>query len=401
MLDKVKGILQNCRITKYVVMLISFLLVSTLMIVLSVVFSDAVLAYNVEYDGNVIAQIENKGVFDDAKDLAQESIASVDAESYIEATELLLTLTLPERIDDSERTATAILENTSKLIKCVALNVEGDQVAFYKDRESLQAILDKKLSKYDIEGYENTSEFVQKVEITDVYCPDNKYSTEQEIFEKIDALTVKTTVKVTRDVSVAYSTVTQKDAKKLVGYYHVSQKGVKGVNHNVERVVYINGKETKRTKLEQEVVKKPVNEVVVIGTAVSSPDGSSGMIFPLPQSTCYVITTYFGQTDSIHSTPHKGMDYAAPYGTNILAAKSGTVVYAGYKSGYGYHVIINHGNGMRTLYGHASKLLVKQGEEVTQGQIIAKVGSTGWSTGNHLHFEVIINGRYVNPTLYV
>ena len=401
MIDKVKGILQKNRITKYIVMLISFLIISALAIVLSVMFSDAVLAYNVQYDGNVVAQVENKEVFADAKNLAKQSIASANADNYLENPDLLLTITLPDRIDDKESTATAILENSSHLIKCVSLDIEGKQVAFYKDRESLQEVLNKKLNKYNIEGYENKTEFVQQVNITDVYCPDDEYSTEKEILDIIENLTVKTTVKVTRQVNVAYSTVTKKSTDKLVGYYYVSQKGVKGVNQNVENVVYINGKEIKLIKLKQEVLRKPVNEIVIIGTANSG--SSSGMIFPLPGShSRYVITTRFGGTDSIHTTAHKGIDYGASRGTNILAAKSGTVLFAGYKkNGYGYHVIINHGNGMRTLYAHADRLLVKTGEAVSQGQIIAKVGSTGNSTGPHLHFEVIINGRYMNPAIYV
>lgn len=400
MIDKVKGFLQKCRITKYIVMLISFLIISILMVVLSVVFSDAVLAYNVQYDGNVVAQVENKEVFDDAKNLAKQRIASANADNYLENPDLLLTITLPNRIDDKESTADAILENSSHLIKCVSLNVEGVQVAFYKDRESLQEVLNKKLNKYNIEGYDNKTEFVQQVDITDVYCPDDEYSTEKEILDIIENLTVRTTVKVTRQVSVGYNIVTKKSDQKLVGYYYVSQKGVAGLNQNVENVVYINGKEIKRIKLKQEVLRKPVNEVVIIGTAGSG--SSSGMTFPLPAGTRYVITTYFGGTDAVHSTPHKGIDYGAPQGTSILAAKSGTVVYAGNNgNGYGYHVIINHGNGMRTVYAHASRLLVKKGEAVTQGQIIAKVGSTGNSTGPHLHFEVIINGRYMNPAIYV
>ena len=399
MINRVVGAFKNIRITKYIVMLISFLVVSALLIVLSVVFSDAVFAYNVQYDGDVIAQIEDKSVFAEAKCLAKECIASENADNYIDTPELLLTLTLPNRIADTETTANAILENSSKLTKCVALNVEGKQVAFYKDRNSLQAVLDKKLTKYNIEGFENVSEFVQNVEITEVYCPNDGFTSESEILEKIDSLTVKTTAKITRDVNVAYSTITKKDPNKYVGYYAISRKGINGVNHNVESVVYVNGKEVKRTKLEQEVVKKPVDEIITIGTAASN--GSSGMIFPLPRDTRYIITTYFGAIDSWHSTPHKGIDYGTDYGTNILAAKGGTVVYAGYKSDYGYHVIISHGNGVRTVYAHASKLLVKKGETVTQGQVIAKVGSTGMSSGPHLHFEVIINGRYVNPGIYV
>lgn len=99
---------------------------------------------------------------------------------------------------------------------------------------------------------------------------------------------------------------------------------------------------------------------------------------------------------------HKGLDIAAPKGTQIKAAASGTVIHSGNKNdGYGNYIILSHSNGIQTYYAHCSELLVAKGEKVEQGQIIAKVGSTGISTGNHLHFEVRINGVAQNPQNYV
>lgn len=101
------------------------------------------------------------------------------------------------------------------------------------------------------------------------------------------------------------------------------------------------------------------------------------------------------------SKMHKGIDLAANRGTRILAADSGVVKFAGWKGGYGYCVIIDHQNGYETLYGHCSKLLADVGDNVTRGDLIAEVGSTGASTGNHLHFEVHKNGVAVNPVQYL
>lgn len=98
---------------------------------------------------------------------------------------------------------------------------------------------------------------------------------------------------------------------------------------------------------------------------------------------------------------HSGVDLAAPGGTNILAAADGTVKLSAWNGGYGNCVVIDHGGGISTLYGHASRNLVSKGQKVTKGQVIAKVGSTGNSTGNHLHFEVLVNGKTTDPMAYI
>ncbi|MBN3882073.1 MAG: peptidoglycan DD-metalloendopeptidase family protein [Nostoc sp.] len=98
---------------------------------------------------------------------------------------------------------------------------------------------------------------------------------------------------------------------------------------------------------------------------------------------------------------HAGLDFAASYGSKIRAADSGTVIFAGWYGGYGRAVIIDHGKGITTLYGHTSELYVTEGQTVERGQAIGAVGSTGFSTGPHLHFEVRRNGTPVDPTNYL
>ena len=110
-----------------------------------------------------------------------------------------------------------------------------------------------------------------------------------------------------------------------------------------------------------------------------------------------LITTRFGRA----SGGHRGLDVATSTGTSSKAAAGGTVPVAGWNNSYGYMVKISHGNGVETVYAHCSKLLVSKGQTVSQGQVIAKVGSTGNSTGPHLHFEVRVNGTLYNPQNYV
>lgn len=115
-----------------------------------------------------------------------------------------------------------------------------------------------------------------------------------------------------------------------------------------------------------------------------------------------VITSRYGARESIRDHAHGGLDIGAPAGTPIKATAGGTVTYAQYNSGgYGNLVVIDHGNGVKTYYGHCSKLYVSKGEKVIAGEVIGAVGSTGFSTGNHLHFEIRINDTRVNPQKYL
>ena len=116
------------------------------------------------------------------------------------------------------------------------------------------------------------------------------------------------------------------------------------------------------------------------------------------------ITSKFGSRTSPTkgaSSDHKGIDIGASTGTDIVAAAAGEVVISTYSYSAGNYVMVNHSGGVYTVYMHASKLLCKVGDTVKQGQVIAKVGSTGYSTGPHLHFGIRVNGTYVNPTQYV
>ena len=129
----------------------------------------------------------------------------------------------------------------------------------------------------------------------------------------------------------------------------------------------------------------------------------SGEKFAWPVNGYYSITSPYG--NRMHPTLkvnkfHTGTDISAPSGASVTAMNSGLVIMAGYNSAYGNYIIIDHGGGYSTLYGHASALCVSKGQTVTRGQLIMKVGSTGFSTGPHLHFEVLLNGTTTNPMSY-
>ena len=138
------------------------------------------------------------------------------------------------------------------------------------------------------------------------------------------------------------------------------------------------------------------------GSTTTTSTGSSSLRWPCPASGR--ITSGFGKRKSPTagaSSNHKGIDISASTGSSIVAAAGGTVSIATYSYSAGNYVVVNHGNGLSTVYMHCSQLLVSAGDTVKAGQTIAKVGSTGYSTGSHLHFAVRKNGSYVNPSSYV
>ena len=154
---------------------------------------------------------------------------------------------------------------------------------------------------------------------------------------------------------------------------------------------------------EQEKLLNDIEEQIARAANPDAYKGSAtGFIWPCPAYTR--ISSYFGprpQPVPGASTNHKGVDLAAPYGSAILASAAGVVTTSTYSKSAGNYIVLAHGNGMSTVYMHASSLLVSVGQEVSQGQVIAKVGSTGYSSGNHLHFGVIKNGSYVDPLGYI
>lgn len=200
---------------------------------------------------------------------------------------------------------------------------------------------------------------------------------------------------------VSYNIEYTDSAYLYQGDYKVTSKGEYGKADVMAKATYVNGEETERTILSSVTLKEPVTEYRLRGTKARPtwmPTGS----FRWPTSGR--ISSYFGGRKSpggIGSTNHKGIDIAVPRGTPIYAADGGTVTYAGWMSGYGYLVQIDHGNGYVTRYGHNSSLTVSVGQHVYKGQQVARAGSTGNSTGNHCHFEVRYNGVAKNPLNYL
>ena len=171
---------------------------------------------------------------------------------------------------------------------------------------------------------------------------------------------------------------------------------IEGFRKVVADITYRNNSEESRDIIYEDVVVDAVAKVVERGTK------------PIPTYLKPIsggrLTSGFGRRKAPKkgaSTYHKGIDWATPVGTAVCASSGGTVIRAGWGSGYGYVVMIQHPDGKQTRYGHLSKILCKTGQTVKQGQKIALSGNTGVSTGPHIHFEILVNGVQVNPMKYL
>lgn len=219
-----------------------------------------------------------------------------------------------------------------------------------------------------------------------------------------DAVPYLTVVNVERQnylQDVPYEVEYQDNDTMYQGEYNVISKGTFGKADISANVSYVNGEETKREVVSSVLLTQPITELQERGTKERPswfPTGSFGW------PTNGVITSYFGYRNTGikgASTYHEGIDIANGYGTPIYASDGGTVSYSGWQGGYGYLVIIDHGNGYQTYYGHNSSLLVSVGDHVYKGQQIAKMGSTGVSSGNHCDFRIKLYGTFLNPLNYL
>lgn len=191
---------------------------------------------------------------------------------------------------------------------------------------------------------------------------------------------------------IPYETKQIYDSSLTKGTKKTTQEGENGENNITAVVTLVNLQETNRIIENSEHICDPVTEIIRIGTKEKPKTAATGR-FSKPVNGGYVSSAFGNRSRGYHT----GIDYAISYGTPIYASDGGTVTYSGWSGGYGYMIKINHGNGYETLYAHCSKLKVSSGKKVAKGQVIAYVGSTGNSTGPHLHFEIRKNGSYKNP----
>src|SRR5690606_38213753 len=195
--------------------------------------------------------------------------------------------------------------------------------------------------------------------------------------------------------TIPYKTQVKNDSSVFKGTTKVQRNGQEGLKEVTYKISLANGTQIKKEALEEKIIKEPVDKIVIKGTKVIPSRGTGSFIWP----------TYGGYISSYQGMRwgqfHKGIDIARPYNRTIKAADNGVVVFAGWDGGYGKKISIDHRNGFRTVYAHLATISVRVGQTVQKGQKIGVMGSTGNSTGVHLHFEIYKNGILQNPMKYL
>ena len=290
------------------------------------------------------------------------------------------------------------------------VTIDGEKVGYCEDKETLQ----NRINDY-MENGENDQPNVAFVQIDDMpeykMCLQKKgiETNDEEIFNKI---------KETGVTYYRYYTIADDGKEKIsVATFEEAENAIKELKNkeskNSKDLTILEKYEIELPTIstQSEAIAKLYEKKAAVKTITTYKNTPSsgfstsrntttaknlGISFIKPVSG--VLTSRFGAR---WGRTHTGVDIGAPTGTTIKAANGGKVVFSGWKGTLGKLVVISHGNGIQTYYGHCSSLLVSAGETVSAGQAIAKVGSTGRSTGPHLHFEIRVNGSAINPQSYI
>ncbi len=415
----------------------------------------------VSYGNTTLGYVANETVFFTGQQLAQERLVysqDEDAVYYVPRFEMEK-VGSDEHLLDAYQVCDMLIRNTDDFVEATGLYINGNLIAVTSNGIALKKQLDDILLS-NWSGIENeTVDFYDDVELRDGAYPEGSLISTDEMKQLVHSNTkqekiytivagdapikiaqkngitlselralnpeidtvcligqkvlvnaseplikVKTMVTLTEEVQVPYQTISTSSPTYSYGYKKTVTKGENGVASQTVVKTYVDGFITDTQVLSTTVIRKPVTEKVLVGTYVSSSlQASTGsgeyegqFVWPVRWGgylTCG-INGYKG---------HTGIDIGGvPYGTEIVAAAPGVVIKA-YKgwTGYGHYIIIDHGNGVQTLYAHNRKLYVKAGDVVEQGEVIAVIGETGNAYGQHLHFEIRMNGQYINATKYI
>ncbi len=296
-------------------------------------------------------------------------------------------------ISEAER---VIAEKEAEIADYEAQITENDQ----KFRARLRAMDENNTATYiDILlSAESISDFFTKVETIKEISEHDQGIINNMIELKNGVVASKTEVETRRDEQLEAKSMVEKKKAALNAKIAEKSNMIKKLEKDIEAYKRV---EEEQERLENQLKASLQSSLSKSSSAVSPKYVNGAFSWPAPAS--YNITSPYGyRIHPVYKTKkfHSGIDIGAGYGTAVVAANGGTVTMAGWNGGYGNCIVIDHGGGLATLYGHMSSISVSKGASVSKGQQIGKVGSTGVSTGPHLHFEALKNGSTTDPMAY-
>ncbi|TDL32036.1 M23 family metallopeptidase [Jeotgalibacillus sp. S-D1] len=353
----------------------------------------------IELDGESIAYVRNEEEVKDMLRIMKKSAVSINE---FAAYDRQSTGTLPDLKTDETRITDISIEDFKKPAdvkvepeKLVSAEKAAERLLEGSEQEETHKVaedetIEQIIDKYDMKE-ETFFELNGDLEKDEELAPDS----EVKVIRQLEGLEV--TVKKEKRVkeSIAFEEETVEDADLLKGKTRVEKEGKEGEREYTLKVVETNGKEVSQSKKDEKVTEKPQKQIVAEGTKEIPSRGTGELGWPANGGT---ITSHQGPRWGKH---HKGIDIAGTDNLTIKSADNGKVVSAGMDGDYGNKVVIDHNNGIRTIYAHLSEIHVEPGQVVEKGESLGLMGETGFSTGVHLHFEVYSNGKLANPMDYL
>lgn len=357
------------------------------------------LAYEVNYDGNNIGYVASEAVVADACEKVKTRV--VEEEFNAKKVSYSLTVVSAGEVNNADEICDNIIEVSQDIEVAMGLYIDNNLVVVCRDAAAIEAAVAQVVANYAQETGNPSVSFANTVEYVGGVYPSYLIQDTVSCEQLSSVFTLMKTVTETYEQELLFTVEEVADPTRYVGYRQVTEKGEKGLQEVTAEVSYVNGEEVDRVVVSTTVLKEPVSKVIVVGTKtyskVSEDDDATKLFWPVENTDISDVSSFFGDGRNHKAT----VDILAPSGTAIFAAEAGEVTYVGWESGYGYYLIIDHGNGLSTLYSHCSSISAVEGQKVKRGDYVAAVGITGRASANHLHFEIRINGVAIDGRAYL
>lgn len=372
-------------------------------------------AFAVSYENQDVGLVKAESSVEVATQMIKEQVVTENEDQKDNITinpKVSIVVAKKDDVITEEELADNIIETSSEVVKSEALYINGDLCAVVDEESDIDETLGNILDEYKTDDENVEIGFAEDIEIVQGVFLADEVVNQQDLEEKVkeeNLVTVEKSFEENKYEEIPYDTEVIESENYLVGTQIVLESGNNGVIEYKEKVLTVNDDEKDRTLVEQTVLQEPSKQRIIIGTADPKENEDAiladvnGDEFILPIVGSYV-SSPFGYREG---QKHNGIDLCVKGGTmgkEVLSTASGVVekiLSTSQSGGYGLMVVVDHGNNVKSLYAHLNSINVELGQSVANGQLIGTAGNTGNSSGAHLHFELHIGDKIVNPVDYI